>query len=243
MMNSFYHPESNQVAGSGLELNNEGKALTVSNNILPEPVPNQFSVFSPGYINRKGDAVLSTKSLRITSIIGVYRFITGTYAVDATNRLRLLFNKEEASRFKKLNFYVATFSGIFRYRRASEIVQHSQLLVLDFDEPDIRAAWPNMDIEDALQHLRSLLLSDTVFETELLFRSPSGKGLKWVICVGDMEGMKHKDYFRCVSNYLLNTYHVHVDESGKDVCRACFLPHDPECFINQNLLNNEETNY
>lgn len=47
--------------------------------------------------------------------------------------------------------------------------------------------------------------------------------------------MPHADYFRVVANYVLDTYGVEVDKSGKDVPRACFLPYDPQAFINPEL--------
>ena len=37
---------------------------------------------------------------------------------------------------------------------------------------------------------------------------------------------------RSVSAYIAQTYGVPVDQSGKDVCRACFLPHDPQAYLN-----------
>ena len=86
-----------------------------------------------------------------------------------------------------------------------------------------------------LDALRAQLLEDEYFETQLLFRSPSGDGLKWIINI-DLSQTNHSNYFRAVANYLKQTYSVEVDQSGKDVSRACFLPHDPDCFINQNLL-------
>jgi len=232
------HPEDSGAVGSGSEINNEGKALTVNNNEAFGVVETQnFSVFAPGYVNRKtGQTVLQTRPYKITNLIGIQKFVTGTWAKNVTEQLRQIIDKAIANEFKKKNFFFCTFSGIFRYRRATELVQHSGLMVFDFDEPDIRKAWPDMDIEEAIQRLRQILLDDKVFETELLFRSPGGKGVKWVTYVGDMQGMKHDKYFRHVSKYLYNTYHIQVDESGKDVCRACFLPYDPDCYINPSLI-------
>lgn len=239
MEQDVFQPEGNGVTGSGsVELVNEGTPLTSeTNQAFEDEKLTRFSIFRPGYINkRSGQSVLQTSPLRTTDLIGVYRFVTGKWAKKATEKLRLIVDKKKASDFKKLNFYVATFSGIFRYRRASELVEHSKLMVFDFDEPDIRKAWSDLDIEEAVQRLRQILLENKVFETELLFRSPYGKGLKWVVYVGDMNGMKHKDFFRLVSNYLLKTYNIKVDESGKDVCRACFLPYDPDCYINPSII-------
>lgn len=44
----------------------------------------------------------------------------------------------------------------------------------------------------------------------------------------------YNEYFRAVSNYIKKTYGVEPDKSGKDIARACFLPYDPDAFINPN---------
>lgn len=75
------------------------------------------------------------------------------------------------------------------------------------------------------------LLNDEYFDTQLLFRSPSGDGLKWIIPI-DTSQTTHGNYFVAVANYILQTYDVAVDKSGRDISRACFLPHDPQAFIN-----------
>ncbi len=35
-----------------------------------------------------------------------------------------------------------------------------------------------------------------------------------------------------VANYIAKTYGVAVDKSGRDLSRACFLPHDPNAYLN-----------
>jgi hypothetical protein len=82
-----------------------------------------------------------------------------------------------------------------------------------------------------LNDLKSRLLADEYFDTQLLFVSPSGDGLKWIISI-DTNQITHGDYFAAVANYILQTYGVAVDKSGRDISRACFLPHDPQAFIN-----------
>lgn len=79
------------------------------------------------------------------------------------------------------------------------------------------------------------LLNDEYFDTQLLFRSPSGDGLKWIIPI-DVTQATHGNFFAAVANYILQTYGVEVDKSGRDISRACFLPHDPQAFINSNYL-------
>ena len=47
-------------------------------------------------------------------------------------------------------------------------------------------------------------------------------------------------YFKAVCNYLKQTYQLEVDGSGKDVARACFLPYDPQVYINPKYLSHEK---
>jgi hypothetical protein len=82
--------------------------------------------------------------------------------------------------------------------------------------------------------IKQILLKDPYFETEMLFVSPSGDGLKWVIPI-DTDRAPHRDYFMAVSNYLEKIYNLKPDPSGKDISRACFLPHDPEASSTQNI--------
>ena len=44
--------------------------------------------------------------------------------------------------------------------------------------------------------------------------------------------LSHSDFFRAVDNYILKTYGVQIDKSGKDIARPCFLPYDCNAYIN-----------
>ncbi len=185
------------------------------------------STFEKGYINKEGKAVPQSKPRpRPATLYSIYRYITGHYAKEATRRLRTITDEKEAKQFKVLNFMAFTPSGIFKYRRANSLAVYSQLMVIDID---------NVTSQKRLYDIRQQLLDDKFIETELLFISPSGYGLKWVIYLGDVGSDDHRNNFRIIADYLFRTYGIEVDESGKDVCRLCFLPYDPECFINQEL--------
>jgi len=160
---------------------------------------------------------------RNVTLKNVYEVITGSYYADITERLRAINDKASARDYKARVFDFCTFSGVFNSRRADALIKHSGLMCLDFDH-----------IEN-VEELRNRLLGDTMFETQLLFRSPSGDGLKWVISI-DKCTLSHGEYFSAVANYIKFTYGVEVDRSGRDVCRACFLPHDPNCYANPNVL-------
>ena len=157
------------------------------------------------------------------TLADAYEYITGPTAVSRTRELRSKTNIKEARKFKSEKFDYCTFSGLFSKRSDQALVQHSGLLCLDFDHLK------------NLEEVRQQLLNDDYFETQLLFVSPSGDGLKWIIKI-DISQTTHADYFRAVANYLKQTYNIDVDQSGKDICRACFLPYDPDCYINPKNL-------
>jgi hypothetical protein len=83
--------------------------------------------------------------------------------------------------------------------------------------------------------LKTQLLNDEYFETEMLFISPSGDGLKWIIPINITEST-HQNFFQAIANYIKEVYQLEVDKSGKDISRACFLPSDPEAYINPKYL-------
>lgn len=167
--------------------------------------------------------ITNTKPSKNYTLLDAYHYIIGDTAKERTQKLRSFGDAKQSRMFKAANFDYCTFSGTFTTRTDKALINHSGLLCIDFDHLQ------NLD------SLRSQLLQDEYFDTQLLFRSPSGDGLKWVIEI-DISQTPHADYFRAVANYLFQTYGVEADKSGKDISRACFLPHDPNCFINQKYL-------
>lgn len=167
--------------------------------------------------------VTNIKPIREVSLVEVYTMVKGNEFASCTSTLRNIQEVKEARKYKAFNFDYVTFSGSFSQRNDKHLRKHSGLLTIDFDH-----------IED-LSRLKQQLLKDQYFETELLFVSPSGDGLKWVIPL-ELTQVKHQDYFKAVANYIQHTYQLEVDQSGKDISRACFLPHDPDIFINPKYL-------
>jgi len=157
------------------------------------------------------------------SLVQAYNYIIGDYAKNRTEKLRSITNPKLARQYKATNFDYCTFSGMFTTRNDKALIKHSDLLCVDFDHLQ------NVDL------LRNQLLQDEYFETQLLFVSPSGDGLKWIISI-DTAKASHSEFFVAVANYILQTYKVEVDKSGRDISRACFLPYDPQAFINPSNL-------
>jgi len=156
-------------------------------------------------------------------LLDAYNYIVGEYAKQRTEKLRTITDPKQARQYKATNFDYCTFSGMFTTRNDKALVNHSCLLCVDFDHLQ------NVDL------LRNQLLQDEYFETQLLFVSPSGDGLKWIISI-DAAKTSHGEFFAAVANYILQTYKVEVDKSGRDISRACFLAYDPNAFIHPNNL-------
>ena len=98
----------------------------------------------------------------------------------------------------------------------------------------------DFDHLDDIAATKRLLLADTEFETLLLFTSPSGQGLKWVIET-DLSKATHIEWFNAVSNYLRATYGLQSDPACKNVSRACFIPYDPDAYIAPRMLPEVQT--
>ena len=186
-----------------------------------------FSVFPKGYRNQKGQAVLATRPQQAQDIAWAYDYITSVRAQWATETLRSMLataTKEELSDFKKLNFECATFNGTFSYRSARNIVTRSPFIVLDIDD---------LSSTEEARRVQQLLVSDDKVETALCFVSPKGRGVKWIVRLP--KWARHDDFklsFQAMQQHVAFHYGIAIDKSGSDVCRACFLPYDPECYIN-----------
>lgn len=154
------------------------------------------------------------------SLHKIFQLITSDRYKGITEKLRNIEDVKESRTFKANHFDYVTFSGVFEKRNDNNLKQHSNLLTIDFDHME------------NLQELKAQLLNDEYFETEMLFTSPSGDGLKWIIRI-DVSEVSHSDYFIAVANYIKHTYNIEVDQSGKDVSRACFLPYDPTAFLHK----------
>lgn len=203
------------------------------NNYAVKPSPScdlknmpSFSIFRRPITNKH--------PYQVVNLIDVFNYIISDFAKDRTNELRTIKDDRYRRQYKANKFDYCTFSGIFSVRTDKAIIQHSGLICLDFDHLK--------DVEAIFEALKE----DTSFETLLLFRSPSGDGLKWIISFHDSyfrygkDGESYSDYqvrfFAGLYNYIFNHYDVEVDRSCRNLSRACFLPHDPAAYLNPSLL-------
>ena len=127
-------------------------------------------------------------------------------------------NKDKADEIKKGLDYV-TFSGTFSKRGAKNLIDYSGLMVLDLD-----------DLPDVVE-VKKTILEQTDIEVAMIFVSPSGNGLK--VIVPSTTAEEHLKVFRMYQRYF-KSLNIDIDESGKDVGRACFVCHDEDVHVNPN---------
>lgn len=163
-----------------------------------------------------------TKPSRDVSLAEVYNYIVGDAAREATRCIREASDSSVRSFLKRTSLSYVTPFGTFSYRNNESLTAESGFVCIDFD---------HVGSADSVRALRNAIIDDPRYRTALLFVSPSGDGLKWFIDAGDRNGLSLRTYIDNVALHAAAAYGVSIDLSGKDVSRACFLPHDPECFI------------
>lgn len=165
--------------------------------------------------------IKNTKPYKDITLSDVVKVIRGEgKAKDATATLRAIDNVDRARGYKGANFDYVTFSGTFSKREKASLKAYSGLLVLDFDDVDIDLT-------------KRKLLNQTDFDVALLFVSPSGNGIKAVV-PSTTTPNEHEQTFRMYQRYCKEELGLEVDESGKDVARACFICWDELAVYNQN---------
>lgn len=167
--------------------------------------------------------IKNTNQFKDITIIEAYEMIKSESFRKSTEFLRQIESANEARLYKATNFNYVTFSGTFNTRKDDLLKKHSGLMAIDFDHVD------------DLDQLKNTLLNDPCLDTELMFISPSGDGLKWIVPV-NIGKASHFDHFKAIEAYLKEKYDLNIDASGKDVSRACFLPWDPDAYINPNYF-------
>lgn len=197
----------------------------------PEPAKPEFPPCARMSFFRR--PIRNTRPCRDASPQDIYKYITSDYAKANTETLRSITDPKERSRYKAANFDYVTPGGLFRSRKESDLIQASGYMVVDFDHI------PDPD------GLVLLLANEDNFETVLAFRSPSGDGVKWFVNlpVGqtkpDGTPFTYGEFFTILSNYVRHAYGYEADSSGKDICRACFLPFDPDAFLNPFFIEDD----
>lgn len=138
-----------------------------------------------------------------------------------------LVDKIRAGEDLKKQLPAICFSGTFKQRLDSAIIEHSGFICLDFDK---------YESDKILKEDRKKLIKDKF--TYALFTSPSGKGLKVIVKI-PKDIANHKLYFESLEKYYNNS---HFDPSSKNISRVCFESYDPDVYLNESssIWDNKE---
>ena len=172
--------------------------------------------------------ITNTKPVEKVNYVDVYRIVTSGKLVETTNELRGLCNPNAIKDFKATMLPHITPSGICYTRCDDGMKYHNETICIDID---------GMESEEQLQETKRILMEDTCFYTLMLFRSPSGNGLKWFIPI-DLTQCGHRKWFEGIRNYLYQTYGIVADEKCVNPSRSCYLCHDEEAYACEEILNN-----
>lgn len=204
------------IPGNDENVKKEGGAIfdhsTPENLDLQDKYSTIFSLFKAPITNK-----ISYKSADLKE---VYEAIKGNLFAERTLKLRSYTSLEEAKIFKVSNFNYSTFSGTFLERAIQQLIKRSIYICVDLDH-----------IGDAIAILKIQKLILDKFPPALMFISPSGDGLKVIFKINPESGT-HLQYFRALQRFFLTEIGFNIDPSGSDICRACFLPHDPDVYYN-----------
>ncbi len=169
--------------------------------------------------------------------IGVYK-----KQIDAIRRLYINGDKRYQTMKKQLPSFL--FSGqLYDTRYKFDVCGYTSLLVVDIDK-----------LEN-IEEVKTLLKSDA--HVLSLWLSPTGNGLKVLLLLKYNKSYSKVDTwiihehcaFPQVEKYFATKYNIHIDATGADITRLCFVSSDPNIHLKQefepfvvnlDLSNNEK---
>lgn len=174
----------------------------------------------------------STSPQSTVDIAWCGKYIKSERAKWATEELRRRMataSDDELRKFKLLNFEAVAGSGTFSRGCASGLIERSQYVVLDVDD---------LSSTEEAREVQRTLVADRSVETALCFVSPKGHGTKWWVELPEWcADMTFAEQYAALSRYVGYEYGIQADPSCSNVNRLCFLPYDPDCFINAKYLS------
>lgn len=152
------------------------------------------------------------------------------YGQEVNAARACLFNSDKGGYDKiKSGLPAVTFCGTFaKGHKADECTHYNNILVIDIDKLD----------EILFESTRDCLMQDPYVAA--FWVSPSGKGFKGLVMLQYDDDLmelnlkdRHKAAFRSFFAYLLATYNIELDASGKDICRLCYMSADKNIVVKE----------
>ena len=217
----------------------KGEIENLNGKVLHNSEQNEykFSFFKKPITN-----LLPTKELTLEE---VYNLIISDEYKEVTSSGLALEIVSDFKEHKKHKYDYVTFNGTFTQRNDKSLIKASGLFIIDID-----------NLDDNLIVVKDRLITDKILSPQLIFISPSGKGIKVVVRIDtsliELENNFKKMNFiwTGVNNYFSKEYNdlIKANENGdfidgacKDLSRACFLCRDENAFLNINPKSLEKS--
>lgn len=178
-----------------------------------KPEPMTFSVMGKGIWETEPKGVMDPYS--------AYVYIRDGVAREQTERLRTIMDAQGHRLYKCTEFESAVFSGVYKSLQDDAPTRPTGYVCFDFNYVSV-------------QDTKDLLMGVEEYDTVLLFASPSGHGVKWV--VNNRTVFNHEQFYKVVHDYMWKKYGLEVSMEAGDLSHRCFLPWDPEVYINPNYM-------
>ena len=166
----------------------------------------------------------------------VFEYVTSDVARERTGALRGISNRKLQQNYKAKAFDYVTPSALCRRRGSGGLISHSGWVVMDID---------HLESEKRLLEVKLQLVGDDVLRPTLIFRSPSGDGLKVWYRVPEerLEGRDeayvanvHKAWYEVIAERIRLMYGIECDHTC-DVMRACYLCWDEDAYFDESTDN------
>lgn len=188
-----------------------------------ESLQDQYNINDTGSVSFF--ASFSDKQPKTVQASELVEAIRGGKWRPVVERLRQLKQTDpEAYDKEKLSLPFFTMAGTFSKRNKAGFLMPSGYIILDIDGLPV----------DQLSEIRARIESDQ--HAAICFLSPSGVGLKVAFRVSISNDIECKAAFAAISEYFRSKYQIELDQSGKDISRACFISFDPVIYYNPDAV-------
>lgn len=140
---------------------------------------------------------------------------------DKVNNIRVTKNEELIKKLKS-ELPAITPSGVFKTRKASELIKHSGFIQFDIDFKDNKHIKNYNEIKNQISKIR---------EVAYCGLSVSGKGYWGLVPISEVD--KHSEHFESLF-LVFKEIGIVIDKSCKDVCRLRGYSIDEKAYYNHN---------
>lgn len=173
----------------------------------------KITLFPKGFMtkdNKLAPAVIPASNIELDTFLDQVR--DGEYQDEIL--------QYRSGKIEKLLLRGVTASGVFSYRNAKSLQQHSGFIAIDIDLKD--------NPEHDFPVLKEKLKSDPFIYS--LHHSAGGYG---IVCYIKIVSEKHLDSFISLEKFFADNYEIVIDKSCKNVDRYRFVSYDPDLYLNK----------